>query len=214
MSLLDDEEVLLRKEVIRPSIQEERLLSIGIFRKGAVKCFISNDYNNIYSKIAKLHNLTNNPTTTFDNAICSILNKAIWEELKQHASRNIASIDCRALRKGDAYGWLSALAKAEDDLIVIINYVTQIPDGDRNIFDDPGYVANLLLNSWKNEDIYAGDVHINRKNMTILLTCPPEDADKLRHACRMNSYAWIGDLDEWCSKVKDVAEQTYQMVDL
>ena len=123
--------------------------------------------------------------------------KAINPILKEHQSRNIYSIDCRTLRKGDAYGWLSGIANASIDPIVIIENVTQIPDGDRAIYDDPNYVANLLLRSWKNDDIYVGDLHIDRRKFTVILTCQPEDADILQRECGLCSYSWIGDFDEY-----------------
>ena len=148
-------------------------------------------------KISEAYSLNHNYTTSFAKRVGKIIMEAINPKLKEHQSRNIYSIDCRTLRKGDAYGWLSGIANASIDPIVIIENVTQIPDGNRAIYDDPNYVANLLLRSWKNDDIYFGDFHIDRRKFSVILTCPPEDADTLQKECGLCSYSWIGDFDEY-----------------
>ena len=147
-------------------------------------------------KISEAYSLNHNYTTSFAKRVGKIIMEAINPKLKEHQSRNIYSIDCRTLRKGDAYGWLSGIANASIDPIVIIENVTQIPDGNRAIYDDPNYVANLLLRSWKNDDIYFGDFHIDRRNLTVILTCPPEDEEQLRAICSICSYAWVGDIEK------------------
>jgi hypothetical protein len=139
------------------------------------------------------------------------IKEAINPKLKEHQSRNIYSIDCRGLRRGDTYGWLSAIAKesiAEEGIapIVVIEYVTQIPDGDRTIYDDPNYVANLLLRSWKNEDIYAGDLKIDRRQFTVILACRGIDSQKLARECGLCSYAWKGDLESFIENWKNIAK--------
>jgi len=148
-------------------------------------------------KISEAYSLNHNYTTSFAKRVGKIIMEAINPKLKEHQSRNIYSIDCRTLRKGDAYGWLSGIANASIDPIVIIENVTQIPDGNRAIYDDPNYVANLLLRSWKNDDIYFGDFHIDRRKFSVILTCLPEDADILQRECGLCSYSWIGDFDEY-----------------
>ena len=148
-------------------------------------------------EISEAYSLNHNYTTSFAKRVGKIIMEAINPKLKEHQSRNIYSIDCRTLRKGDAYGWLSGIANASIDPIVIIENVTQIPDGNRAIYDDPNYVANLLLRSWKNDDIYFGDFHIDRRKFSVILTCLPEDADILQRECGLCSYSWIGDFDEY-----------------
>ena len=74
--------------------------------------------------------------------------------------------------------------------------VTRIPEGDPALYDPKQYVENILVRSWKNNDIYIDDYHIDRRNLTVILTCPPEDEDRLRAICSMCSYAWVGDISE------------------
>lgn len=198
MGIMDIEENLEYMPVlIEKTNNVEKRYAMSLFRQGGVYCVIAEDETNLLlDKIAKVHNLNINSKTPFANKIWGIIQKAFTEELKAHASRDIISLDCRWLMKGDAYGWMQSLAKNADNQIVVINYVTQIPDGDRSLYDDPIYVENLLVRSWKNEDVYFGDSHINRRNMTIILACQKEDEDKLMHICGLCSYGWWGNFNE------------------
>ena len=35
----------------------------------------------------------------------------------------------------------------------MLENIDAIPDGDRSIYDDPGYVKDILLNSWEGKTI-------------------------------------------------------------
>ena len=197
MSILDDDLDIQSDRII-----EDRNLKEECYAKdlsctfSAYGVIVEDKEDALTKKISDVYGLNLNNKTSFAKRVEKI-KEAINPKLKEHQSRNIYSIDCRTLRKGDAYGWLSAIEKASIDPIVIIEYVTQIPDGDRTIYDDPNYVANLLLRSWKNEDIYAGDLHIDRRKFTVILTCSPEDVDILQRECGVCSYSWIGDFEEY-----------------
>ncbi|MGN0190355.1 MAG: hypothetical protein ACI39U_01735 [Candidatus Cryptobacteroides sp.] len=119
--------------------------------------------------------------------------------IEVHRNRKIYSIDCRSLRKGDACSWMVSLARTiekENNPIVIIEHITELPDGDRSIFDDPYYVGNILVHAWKNEDIFLGDYHIDRRQCTIFLTCTPETEYKLNEVWNpSDSFAWIGKIE-------------------
>ncbi|MBO5815580.1 MAG: hypothetical protein J6R30_05645 [Bacteroidales bacterium] len=104
--------------------------------------------------------------------------------------------DCRGLKKGDALGWIRDFSKEDKDAIIVIENVTQIPEGNPSLYDPKQYVENILVRSWKNEDVYIDDYHIDRRNLTVILTCPPEDEEKLRAICSMCSYAWVGDIEK------------------
>lgn len=213
MSLLDDEDVLVNDHSVIIKNEWEKIVAKSLLTKNAVKCIIAEDEVNILvKKIAEIYNLNINSTTSFADLLQSLINKASNPDLKEHSNRKIFSLDCRGLRKGDAYGWLQKLqlqteASRRNDPIVIINNITQIPDGDRNFYDDPVYVTNLLLRSWKNPDIYAGDIHIDRRNMTIILTASPQGKDILLKECKLNSYSWIGDFNEWEKESYKLAEK-------
>ena len=213
MSLLDDEDVLVNDHSVMIKNEWEKIIAKSLLTKNAVKCIIAEDEVNILvKKIAEIYNLNINSTTTFADLLQSLINKASNPDLKEHSNRKIFSLDCRGLRKGDAYGWLQWLQchmeqSRRNDPIVIINNVTQIPDGDRNFYDDPVYVTNLLLRSWKNPDIYAGDIHIDRRNMTIILTASSQGKDILLKECKLSSYSWIGDFNEWEKETYELAEK-------
>lgn len=202
MSILDDDLDIQSDKIIEDSdLQEECYAKDLSCTFSAYGVIVEDIEDTLTKKTSDVYGLNLNNKTSFAKRVEKKIKEAINPKLKEHQSRNIYSIDCRGLRKSDAYGWLSAIAKASIDPIVIIENVTQIPDGDRTIYDDSNYVANLLLRSWKNDDIYSGDLHIDRRRFTVILTCPPEDADILQRECGLCSYSWIGDFKEY---VKDI----------
>jgi hypothetical protein len=181
MSLLDDNILDQIDTSLNNKVKMEDCLSKELLGNGFVSSVIAEGYN-----------------ISFAQRIENLVKGAISPDLQKHQTRKIYSIDCHTLRKGDAYRWLLAIVKEEvDDPILVIENVTQVPDGDRSIYDDPMYVTNLLLRSWKNENIFAGDLHIDRRKFTVILTCPPEDADILQRECGLCSYSWLGDFDRF-----------------
>lgn len=42
-----------------------------------------------------------------------------------------------------------------------------------------------------NESVYLDDTQIDRRNLTVILTCPLEDEQKLMKECSSCSYAWV-----------------------
>ena len=131
----------------------------------------------------------------FADRLLSTLKKAKLS-LVSHKGRKVIAKDCRELKKGDALGWIRDISKDDKDVIVVLENVTQIPEGDPALYDPKQYVENILVRSWKNIDVYIDDYHIDRRNLTIILTCPPEDEEQLRAICSMCSYAWVGDIEK------------------
>ena len=213
MSLLDDEDVLVNdnESIIKSEIKMtfENFIATILFSNISAKCVIvEEDEVDIVDN--EIYNININDITPFATRVKSLLYNASNPKLKEHSTREFISLDCRKLSKGLAYKWLQKIQEKvskKDNPIVIINNVTQIPDGDRNFYDDPVYVTNLLLRSWKNPDIYAGDIHIDRRNMTIILTASPQGKDILLKECKLNSYSWIGDFNEWEKESYKLAEK-------
>ena len=205
MSIFDDD---LDKIIRDRNLKEECYAKDLSCTFSAYGVIVEDKEDVLTKKISEAYNLNLNYKTSFAKRAEKIIMKAINPKLAEHQSRAIYSIDCRTLRKGDAYGWLSGVANASIDPIVIIENVTQIPDGDRAIYDDPNYVANILLRSWKNDDINFGDLHIDRRKFTVILTSPPEDADILQRECGLCSYSWIGDFDEYVKDIQLIAKKT------
>ena len=135
------------------------------------------------------------------------LEKAMFQLLSKYKNRKVISLDCKGLMKGEAEGWMKLLAeqaKENPDLIVLIENITEIPSGPQ--CDDPQYVENLLGHSWKNEQIYFGDYHLDRSEMTVILIASLENKEKLAREYRTDSYAWIEDFDERLSALKQAIE--------
>ena len=124
------------------------------------------------------------------------------ECLARHKGREVVSLDCKGLKKGDAYGWMTLLAKAVKEapnLIVIIENIADIPSDP--LCDDPQYVLNLLGHSWKNEKIYFGDFSIDRSQLTVILTATPEQKEFLGQRFRTDGYSWCEDFDQELEKI-------------
>ena len=124
------------------------------------------------------------------------------ECLARHKDREVVSLDCKGLKKSDAYGWMSLLAKTVEktpNLIVIIENIADIPSDP--LCDDPQYVLNLLGHSWKNEKIYFGDFSIDRTQLTIILTATSEQKEFVGQQFRTDGYSWCEDFDQELEKI-------------
>ena len=209
MSILDterdyDEEIKLafiRKET-------SKLLADFLVRYGAVRCFVAEEQVDILAKkISEVWNLSNIKWRT---PFAERLERDFISHHDEYKERTLLSLDCRTLKKGDAYGWLKLISEGmkNDTLnkpILVIENVDQIPDGDRNIYDDPQFVENILVRSWKNELIDIGDFYLDRREISIILTCSPDNQTRLGNACRECSFPWCGDFDEWLEKHTETA---------
>ena len=126
------------------------------------------------------------------------------ECLARHKGREVVSLDCKGLKKSDAYGWMSLLAKTvkqTPNLIVIIENIADIPSDP--LCDDPQYVLNLLGHSWKNEKIYFGDFSIDRSQLTVILTATPEQKEFVGQQFRTDGYSWCEDFDVELDKIEE-----------
>ena len=162
---------------------------------GTVKCVVVAPKTN--SILEKLHELYGVPLcdASFAGRLRETL-KAAALGLLPHRGRKVIPKDCRGLKKGDALRWIRDISKDDKDAIVVFENVTQIPEGDPALYDPKQYVENILVRSWKNNDIYIDYYHIDRRNLTVILTCPPEDEEQLRAICSICSYAWVGDIEK------------------
>ena len=111
------------------------------------------------------------------------------EMLKKQHGRPVIRWDAKTFKKHDAVGSMYILSQRKDKPIVIIENIADIPDGDRNIYDDPVLVENVLLHSWKNETIHLthpqdGPFQLNKWDYTVILPVKPGDLQKLHHSVR------------------------------
>ena len=64
---------------------------------------------------------------------------------------------------------------------------------------------------WKNELINIGDFYLDRREMTIILTCSSNNHARLGNACHDCSYAWAGEFDEWLEKHTETATKMVEI---
>ncbi|MBR1808324.1 MAG: hypothetical protein IJ776_02940 [Paludibacteraceae bacterium] len=136
------------------------------------------------------------------------------KRMQQHAGRKVYTLDCRKLCKYDAIGWLRSVSQLplSPKPILVIENITEIPKEDE-VHDNPQYVQNLLVHSWKNEtndftDNRPGQNYeqftINPRNYTVFLTWTPETKEMLNSVWSpSDGYAWIGNFNEHRQKFID-----------
>lgn len=155
MSILDDEDILVS--------QTREAASIDSRIKENAKKYFSDEITGHFVTLFISDEELKNDLILFK----SIINRPIY------------SIDCKTLCKNDAIGFLESLSKEseEDRPIVLIENITEILDED-SIHDNPEYVKNILIHSWKNpiNDFYnpisKNYFHIKPENFIVLLTAP------------------------------------------
>ena len=115
------------------------------------------------------------------------------ERLKSQQGRPIIRWDASKFCKNDAVGSMYRLMKRKDKPIVIIENIAEIPDGDRNIYDDPVIVENILLHSWKDDTIHLthpqhGPFQLNKWDYTVIFPVKPGDFQKLHHSIKGDGF--------------------------
>lgn len=195
MSIFDEKDQLdkLEDNVFFTDELEKKLFRHLL--SGSVKCAVFTSIPNVLLvKLREIYGIEYDEPS-FASHLTKILSSA-KHSLLPHKGRKVVPKDCRGLKKGDALGWIRDFSKEDKDAIIVIENVTRIPEGDPALYDPKQYVENILVRSWKNNDIYIDDYHIDRRNLTVILTCPPEDEEQLRAICSICSYAWVGDISE------------------
>ena len=106
--------------------------------------------------------------------------------LKKQEGRPFVELDCKRLGKGDAIGFLYYLSKyspnPDKPMIVLISNITDIPSGAN--CDDPVYVENLLLHSWKENPAHHthpkfGSFELQPRDFTIILPIKEDKAQNI-----------------------------------
>ena len=79
--------------------------------------------------------------------------------------------------------------------IVIIENIADIPDGDRNIFDDQAHIENVLLHSWKDDAIHLiyKDIpfQMNKWDYSAIFPVRRGDLQNLRHRISGKGLAYV-----------------------
>ena len=216
MSILDDSDTIFKSvdEAIKRRMIREKVAHYLVAYGLPPRCFVAEEQVDILKKkISEAWNLSNIKwRTPFSERI----ERDVISKHNEHKERTLLSVDCRTLCKGDAYGWLKAISEGMQNgslnkPILVIENVDQIPDGDRSVYDDPQYIENILVRSWKNELINIGDFYLNRPEMSIILTCSPDNQTMLSNACRECSYNWGGEFEEWLAQSTEDASKMVQV---
>lgn len=141
------------------------------------------------------------------------------KRMQQHAGRKVYTLDCSKLCKNDAIGWLRKVSQLplSPKPILVIENITEIPQEDE-VHDNPKYIQNLLVHSWKNPANQFTDNRPGQNNMqftinphdyTVFLTWKPEDKEKLDNVwCASDGLAWIGKFADYRQKFMDEYKQT------
>ncbi len=115
-------------------------------------------------------------------------NGPLADRLKSQQGRPIIHWDVTSFRKDIAIRSMYSLCRLPKDPkpIIIIENITDIPDGDRSLYDDPVLVESILLHSWKNDVIYLthpqnGSFQLNRRDFSVIFPVKPGGISKLRH---------------------------------
>ena len=110
------------------------------------------------------------------------------EELKHQQGRPIIRWDASSFRKNDAVGSMYLLSKQpkEPRPVLIVENITELPDGDRSVYEDPVLLENILLHSWKNDVIHLthhqnGPFELMSKDYSIIFLVHPDSISKLHH---------------------------------
>ena len=210
MSILDDSDTIFKSadEAIKQRMIREKVAHYLVAYGLPPRCFVAEEQVDLLVKnISEAWSPLNLKWRT---PFAERLERDFISLNDDHKERPLLSLDCRALHKGDAYGFLKAISESMrngilNKPILVIENVDQIPDGDRNIYDDPQYVENILVRSWKNKLINIGDFYLDRRYISVILTCSPDSQTRLGNVCRECSYPWCGEFEEWLEKYTKIA---------
>lgn len=192
MSILDDEDILINdvKQTLQMYKANEEFWDFMLCGTGAHGVEVGHEF------------------VTDLQQIISQAEEPMWEPLKKHAGRPIRVLDCKTLRKYDAIGWLEAVSKLPKSPtpILVIENITEIPE-ENAVHDNPKYVENLLVHSWKNEKIdhyFKGPDQVSRKftlkshDYLVFLTWSPDRASKINNVWNASdNLAWIGNFQKY-----------------
>ena len=164
------------------------------------------DINPIWKKVVQTWQ-ENEGTTLLVSQLVEILdkeNQPFCPMLRPHIGQPVYSIDCRCLCKGDAIGWLEAISKLPKSPkpILVVENITDIPEEDYK-HDNPQYVRNILMHSWKNPrndffNVHSGNnFNINSLDFTVFITWTPQKRE-LMESIREPSdgFAIVGNLNK------------------
>ena len=179
-----DKDLVENEKPIQQRLKEEELISDCLFGATVVEC---NDPRAFVSKLEEVIRPNYH-----------VLGKGVEaERLKKHQGRPVIRWNAKTFKKDDADGSMYQLSKLpkEPKPIVIIENIADIPDGDRNIYDDPAHIENVLLHSWKDDAIhltYNGiPFQMNKWDYSVVFPVRRGDLQNLRHSISSDGFAYL-----------------------
>ena len=113
----------------------------------------------------------------------------------EQTDRLIVDWDVRTFRKYDAIGslkYLSTLSHTPRPIVIIRN-ITDIPEGDSGIYDNPSTVKEFLFHNWianhKYNDPKYGKFEINPRDYSIIIVWNKESSAKMNQVWQGETYS-------------------------
>lgn len=169
-------------------------------KPGAVNCVLTSSVPDNKNKIRAVYGL---PIIegSLASRIKRVIDNNVFRDLTNTHSREVIELPCSELQRGDAWGWMKAFSKDDyDNLIIVLENITRIPDDDPAKCDPKDFLEDLLVRTWRHDHICVGDINIDRSKLTIILSAPVEDAEKFESLCRGCDFNWV-DLDRIFKKL-------------
>ena len=221
MSLFDNDKDLVEKDVSfdekQSELRQNLVLGLDILmHRGALVVWESEDRR--MSELMKKHSDSRtHGVLPMNNRLVPVYELSPTGDeltlppiLKKQEGRPFVELDCKTLGKGDAIGFLYYLSKCSlnpdkpmKPMIVLISNITDIPSCAN--CDDPVYVENLLLHSWKESPAHHthpkfGSFELQPRDFTIIIPIKKDKAQNINLTrLRGDGLAQIH-VDEWVSK--------------
>ena len=173
---------------------------------------VETDINPIWKKLVQTWHVDEG-STMFVNDLVKLLkkeNSPLNPMLRPHLGRPVYTLNCRNLHKGDVIGWLEIVAKLpkSPQPILVIEDITEIPEEDAN-HDNPQYVRNLLMHSWKNpiNNWYnpksKNSIKIVPTDYTVFITWTLENKEKMDAIHQpSDGFKLVGNIDDYFKDFK------------
>lgn len=172
---------------------------------------VETDIDPIWKKIVQTWHV-NEGSTLLVSELVKLLdkeNQPLCPMLRPHIGQPIYSIDCRYLQKGDAIGWLETVSKLPKSPkpILVVEHITDIPEEDDK-HDNPQYVRNILMHSWKNPrnnffNVHSGNsFNIDPLDFTVFITWTPQNRAKMDIIQEpSDGFKLVGNFEEYIKEI-------------
>ena len=172
---------------------------------------VETDIDPVWKKIVQAWH-ENEGSTLLVSELVKLLdkeNQPLCPMLRPYIGQPIYSIDCRYLQKGDAIGWLETISKLPKSPkpILVVENITDIPEEDDK-HDNPQYVLNILMQSWKNPRNDFFNAHSGNSfsivplDYKVFITWTPENRAKMEAIHKpSDGFKLVGNLEGYIKEI-------------